>query len=152
MPTRELRWTLSSDHRTGSHVTLVGEINEQTNLDRLSALPRPVRFDLSGVPYVNTMGALYLLRLIESLGGTIIGERCSTAIIRQLNLMAELADRLKVRSAVVPYECETCHTDHEVIVECGTRRPVLAPRRCGSCDGLLAPDEPVEEYFAFLPA
>ena len=60
-PMRELRWTLSSDQHTGSHVTLVGEINELTNLDRLSALPRPVRFDLSGVPYVNTMGALYLL-------------------------------------------------------------------------------------------
>jgi len=28
---------------------------------------------------------------------------------------------------------------------------VLAPRRCGKCDGLLAPDEPADEYFAFLP-
>jgi hypothetical protein len=149
---RELRWTIASDQTTGSHVSLSGEITETANLDRLHRLPHPVVLDLQNVRYLNTMGSLSLIRLIESLGGGVTAERCSPVIVRQLNLMPDLSDHLKVRSVMVPYECPSCHADYTVVTELAGRRPPLPTRRCGSCDTALELDEPIEQYFAFLPA
>ena len=148
---RELRWTLATDRATGSHVTLVGEITEAANLDGLAQLPAPIVLDLSSVRYVNTMGSNSLVRLVDRFGGAVIGERCSPAIVRQLNLMPALSDGLKVASALVPYECPTCQVDHEIAVTTGSRRPSPPVCRCGTCGTELVPDEPFERYFSFLP-
>jgi len=148
---RELRWTLSSSHATGSHVSLSGEITENANLEKLHTLPHPVVLDLQHVRYLNTMGSLYLIRLVDSMGGNVAAERCSPAIVRQLNLMPDLSNHMKVQSVMLPYECPSCHADYTVVVEIqGNKRPMLAPRRCGTCDAELELDEPVEQYFAFV--
>jgi hypothetical protein len=148
---RELRWTLSSDRVTGTHVTMVGEVTEHANLDALSELPRPIILDMSGVRYLNTMGAMALVRLVETIGGGITAERCSPALVRQLNLMPVLSDHLKVRSVMVPFECESCKVDVNVIVELGSGRPEAPSCRCGTCAAELIPDEPIDRYLAFLP-
>jgi hypothetical protein len=152
MTPRSLRWTISSERATGSHVTLVGELTEQANLEALKELPGPVVLDLAGVRYINTAGSQQLCATIEAMYGPVAGERCSPAIVRQLNLMPDFSDHLKVRSVVLPYECTTCQVDHEVVVEVGKKRPSLPARRCGTCGNPLEPDQPLEQYFAFLPA
>lgn len=148
---RDLRWTVASDHETGTHVCLKGEITELAKVAGLRELPRPLVFDLSDVRYINTAGSLWLVNLLEELGGDITAERCSPAVVRQLNLLPHLSDHLKVTSVVLPYECPDCHVDYSVVVSVGTRRPTLPERRCGTCDAILIPDDPVDYYFAFLP-
>lgn len=148
---RDLRWTIASDHATGTHVCLVGEITEGAKVPGLGQLPRPLVLDLSGVRYINTAGSLWLVNLLEEMGGGIAAERCSPAVVRQLNLLPHLSDHLKVLSVVLPYECPKCQVGYNVDVRVGTRRPSLPERRCGSCNEKLVPDDPVDYYFAFLP-
>ena len=148
---RDLRWTVATDHHTGTHVCLIGEITENARVAGLRELPRPLVLDLSGVRYINTAGSLWLVNLLEEMGGGIAAERCSPAVVRQLNLLPHLSDHLKVLSVVLPYECPSCNVDYSVVVSVGTKRPALPERRCGSCNTTLVPDDPVDYYFAFLP-
>ncbi len=148
---RTLRWTLATDRVTGSHVTMVGEITEAANLAVMAELLAPVVLDLGGIRYINTAGSQQLVQMIEAMGAPVLAERCSPAVVRQLNLMPDFSDHLKVRSVILPFECPTCQVDHEVLVEVGKKRPELPVRRCGSCGNPLEPDQPIEQYFAFLP-
>ncbi len=149
---RDLRWMVASDRMTGSHVSLVGEVTETASLDGIAQLPRPVVLDLSGVRYINTSGSLVLVRLVEQLSGSVFADRCSPAVVRQLNLLPDFSDHLAVRSVVLPLECPRCHTEHRLDVDVGRRRPVVPMRQCGACGVALEPDEPLDSFFAFLPA
>jgi len=79
---RDLRWTVATDHHTGTHVCLIGEITEQAKVAGLRELPRPLVLDLSGVRYINTAGSLWLVNLVKEMGGGIVAERCSPAVVR----------------------------------------------------------------------
>lgn len=148
---RELRWTVATDSdETGSRVTLLGEVTEQANLEKLFTLPQPVVLDLAGVRYINTPGSLALVRMIEVLRNGVVAERCSPAVVRQLNLLPDLSDHLQVRSVILPFECPNCQVEYSALIDIENRRPLLLNRRCGTCFGVLEPDEPAEQYFAFL--
>jgi len=149
---RDLRWMVASDRMTGSFVSLVGEVTEQAALEGIARLPRPVVLDLSGVRYINTAGSLCLVRLVEQLTGSVFADRCSPAVVRQLNLLPDFSDHLAVRSVVLPLECPRCHTEHLLDVDVGRTRPTIPERLCGACGVPLEPDEPLDAYFSFLPA
>lgn len=149
---RDLRWMVASDRVTGSHVSLVGEVTEQAVLDGIAKLPRPVVLDLSGVRYINTAGSLVLVRLVEQLTGSVFADRCSPAVVRQLNLLPDFSDHISVRSVVVPLECPSCHTEHRLDVDVGRTPPDIQLRQCGACGVAMEPDEPLDSYFAFVNA
>jgi hypothetical protein len=147
---RELRWTVVSDGQHRSSVSLIGELTEAANIEPLLRVTPPVVLELSGLRYINTPGSLLLSNLLEKLQGRVSAERCSPTVVRQLNLLPALSDLLPVKSVILPHECPTCHVEHNVLIEIEDGTPVLLTRRCGTCFGLLEPDEPTSTYFAFL--
>src|SRR4051812_28789970 len=129
-------------------VALVGAIDESTDLSALGrALPAgKVRFDFGAVERINSMGVKHWLDFVGQLGGrgsTIVAERCSPAIVSQLNMVLGFLGRGEVRSVLAPYLCEDCDQTGERLFELSTVTPAdlkVGPS-CPQCGSTMEFDE-----------
>ncbi len=150
-----LHWTVETRGTGELVVTFLGEITAHVNFADLPGRgARWVTLDLAGVRRLNSPGVHAFLEFLTELGSTarIAAERCSPAIVVQLNMLPTLSRLLVVRSFFVPLECDRCLHEDEVLVELPepTRRPVLPAPPCPKCGAGMLPAEPLERYFAFL--
>jgi hypothetical protein len=148
-----LHWKILSRSAERTHVLLYGDITEAVSFGELVQLRGRVLFDLAGVRRINSFGVRELLTLLETLQPRcqLEGERCSTAVVMQLNMLPELSKKLQVRSVLVPMECTRCTHEQEIAVDmpAGVRVPSLPPTRCDRCKSAMQPSEPSDRYFAF---
>ena len=141
-------------------LALEGALDEAADLrgiDRLrSARPAgPLVLDLGGVRAVNSAGAHQLVLFLEALGaeGAIAAERCTPAIVNQLNLLPELSGRLAVRSVVAPLECPRCGWQRDVVVPVARgAAPVIPVLSCRECAQPMALADLPDRFFVFLEA
>jgi anti-anti-sigma regulatory factor len=149
-----LHWKISARGGTGTHVMLYGEINEGTTFGELKRLKGRVVMDLAGVKRINSFGVRELLTFFETVrsGAQVETERCSPAIVNQLNLLPTLSRAMIVRSILAPVECPGCLQELEVEVPLrGGGGPGSVPAtQCDDCGGPMELSEPAERYFAFL--
>lgn len=149
-----LNWKITGRGGDRTSVLLYGEITEAVSFGELTQLRGRVVFDLAGVRRINSFGVRELLSFFDGLhrnGGQLEAERCSTAIVTQLNMLPEFTRRLRVRSILVPMECEKCLHEQEIAIELGAsgRKPPLPHTRCDRCGSAMHLAEPEERYFAF---
>ncbi len=143
------------DHQ--SHLQLVGYLDGSADLRELVGVVRGrVSIDLEGVTFVNSLGIrswTRLLRQLKSDGATVILQRCSEAMVMQLNMIRDA--RAPVESFFCPYACGRCGLRAPLCIEVEPNRPGLArgaapEAACPTCQSLMTFDEMPERYLVFL--
>jgi anti-anti-sigma regulatory factor len=149
-----LNWKITARGPDRTVVLLYGEITESVTFGELMQLRGRVAFDLAGVRRINSFGVRELLNFLDHLGRNcqVEGERCSTAVVMQLNMLPELCSRLRIKSILAPLECPKCLHEHEVVVEMGLpgKVPKIPATPCDRCKTAMQLSEPEERYFAFV--
>ena len=149
-----LNWKITARGADRTVVLLYGEITEAASFGELTQLHGRVVFDLAGVRRINSFGVRELLNFFDHLARScqLEGERCSTAVVTQLNMLPEFTRRLRVRSILCPLECPHCLHEQEIAVEMSASglRPTLPSTSCDRCHTAMQLAEPAERYFAFL--
>tara|TARA_R110002073_G_scaffold336557_1_gene535417 strand:+ start:11423 stop:12460 length:1038 start_codon:yes stop_codon:yes gene_type:complete len=140
-----------------SMVTLAGVIDEQSDFSSLlEEVVGDVEVSLDEVRRVNSSGLLRWLSFVHGVndrGGMITLKGCRPHFVEQLNMVYQLAgNQGQVASFYVPYVCEKCDVETEILLRAGEVRGRWAPKRnCPTCAQFLS-FENGENYFQFLYA
>jgi anti-anti-sigma regulatory factor len=144
-----------------SFLRLRGIIDEDNSLGNL--VPRLTGellvVDLAEVERINSCGVRDWVNWVDAVAEKerkVVLIRCSPAIVTQINMVTNFADRAVVHSFFAPYYCEDCDRELQKLIETETllgQSPVRAPSfRCSDCGGALEFDDLEESYFAFTNA
>ena len=156
--TEPLSWRIQACGADRLVVQLKGEINENADLTDLGRqLHGEVMLNLEGVTRINSCGVREWVNLMRDLDGvdSLVFDRCSSAVVAQLNAIYNFRGSARVKSFYAPYVCETCHVDEYKLLEvsdhfaesAGMRVPAF---QCPRCGGGMMFDELPERYLAFL--
>jgi anti-anti-sigma regulatory factor len=147
-----LNWRISPRAGDETLVMVYGEITEATSFRDLLALRGSATLDLAGVRRLNSFGVRELVDFLDTLGShcLLAAERCSPAVVTQLNLLPELTRHLAIRSVMAPMECPACFHEREVLVDVRGGRHAVPKTPCDECEAPMELAEPEERYFAFL--
>lgn len=149
--------------RTEAEVTTAefsGRISERT-APKFDALLRElegaktVHLDLHGISGINSVGVRDWISFIQrcTASASVELHRCSTAVVSQLNMVAGFDGGAAVRSIVLPFLCEACGTDSEVVVDINVddgEPPAYTAPTCGVHQTPMLFDDLEDAYFAFL--
>ncbi|MEQ8277188.1 MAG: hypothetical protein RMA76_30790 [Deltaproteobacteria bacterium] len=138
--------------------TVDGAITEDTDFsDYLGAPGEVLRLDLSGVARINSCGVrewLNFVRAVEASGGRVILERCSSAIVGQLNLIYNFTGKHgEVCSVLAPYACDDCGHEEDRLIELEAGADVEAltgPSDCPSCNAQMEFADLPDYYLQFF--
>jgi hypothetical protein len=133
-------------------VTLKGEINETSDFRAIFRLTGKVVIDMSGITRINSMGIQSWIDAARNANDQLelIFERCSLAVVSQLNMIPKFARTGRVASIQAPYFCTECEKEYMELLpldEIVDKQP--PPRSCSSCNTELQFDELPEVYFSF---
>jgi len=148
-----LEWTIKQTEGEPLSIRFRGAITEAACFDDLAVDGTHVVLVVDGIRYINSTGLQRLWAFLEPLAKrcSVVLERCSPAIVVQLNMMPALADCVKVRSVIAPLECAECIAETDVLITIdGGGPPVFTARACEVCGGAMVLSELEERYFAFL--
>src|SRR5688572_23297050 len=97
-------------------VELSGAFTESGDFGALLAkLPAEFVFDLSGVSRINSQGVrqwVGFLNSVRQAGKRFALERCSPAVVAQLNMVSTFDGGGQVRSVLAPFLCTECNIEH----------------------------------------
>jgi hypothetical protein len=149
-----LEWEISPGGAKVVRVRLKGAITERASFDDLTLEGDRLVLVADGIRYINSTGLQKLWKFLEPLAArcTIEVERCSPALVMQLNLMPALADCLRVHSIIAPLECKECVAETDILLQVPSAggMPAVPPRRCEVCGDAMVLSELEERYFSFL--
>jgi anti-anti-sigma regulatory factor len=147
------------EHRhTGTHVTMIGVIDEDNELAELLAQlpPGPVIVDLSEVTRINSPGVrdwISWIARLEAQGVQLTFVGCPPPMVSQINLVSNFTGNGVVHSLFLPYFCPKCDDEKRVLVEAAHLEPPPAEppsQRCEECDAIMDFDELAGSYLSFL--
>jgi ABC-type transporter Mla MlaB component len=137
-------------------VALQGPIDEDANfaplIEQLDQRGK-VRFDLSGIARINSCGVREWVNFIRALPKScnIELEKCTPAVVSQLNMISNFAGTARVLSVHAPFVCDACGREEDVLVDVESgQTPSVGEIQCGSCGGKMEFDDVESSYFAFL--
>ena len=141
-----------------TRVSISGDITESSDFSSLLSQPTSTLvLDLSGVNQINSCGVrewVNAIHALEKSGKALTFERCSFAVVSQLNMIASFRGNAEVRSIQVPFFCGECNERYPRLVELTQdRESVLgvadeAPP-CPQCGKTMEFDDLPQTYFAF---
>lgn len=152
---RTLRWEIAPDGSGSTRVELIGELTENSNLtDLLNALSGKVRFDMAGVQRINSPGVrewIHFVNALDPKGIQFALERCSVAVVNQLNMISNFRGRGEIRSVLAPYYCEKCDLSEGRVIEKGpdAAAKIAEPMKCPRCGSNMEFDDFPEAFIAF---
>jgi anti-anti-sigma regulatory factor len=154
MPMTSFSWTFDSAAE-GTRIAISGELTETGNYRALlGEVKNDVVFDLSGVDRINSSGVrewMRFLRELKTAGRRFAFERCSSAVVAQLNMMSSFSESGEVRSVLAPYVCSACGAHDDKLVDLGPKTPTELDLTlsCPKCSTPMEFDDLPEHYFAF---
>lgn len=134
-------------------IALKGEINETSDFRSIFRHSGQVILDMAEVTRINSMGIQTWIEAARNASDELelIFDRCSLAVVSQLNMIPKFASTGRVSSIQAPYFCAGCETE---VMELLTLDEIIdkqPPRRhCSDCQEELEFDELPEVYFSFL--
>lgn len=146
----------------GVHVELSGRLDDTSLLGELAGQipPGPVVIDCSGVTFVNSYGMREWVRLMRALEGrgpiTLSG--VADSLMTQMNLLPELAHRVRVVSFHAQYVCPGCGAEAVPLIDVAAHAVELAalrmpPVACPECGAAMEVADFPERYLSiFHPA
>jgi hypothetical protein len=152
--TERLNWKIEEGDVT--QVAFNGAVDEDANfaplLERLKQKGK-VRFDLSGIARINSCGVREWVNFIRSLPRdcNVELEKCTPAVVSQLNMISNFAGAARVLSVHAPFVCDSCGHEEDVLVSVESgKAPKLASMNCSACGGAMEFDDVEDSYFSFL--
>jgi len=138
-------------------VSLVGEITEDSDFRPVLATPaKKLMLNLEGVQRINSTGVREWINFIVALGKEnrdVTFERCSVAIVQQLNMIANFRGQAHITSIFAPYFCTTCDKDHTRLLDLREPLPNLdEPWPCPVCKEPMEFDDLPDAYLSFHAA
>ena len=150
-----LRWTVSPQQQKRL-VTLIGAITEESDFKQIVSLEggEGLSFDLSGVEQINSCGVrewIHFVRKLSEVGRNFEMVRCSPAIVRQLNTIANFRGAGQVRSVMLPYYCPSCRKEELRSLELysGVAPVIQEEIPCAGCGGIMEFDDIPSTYISF---
>jgi anti-anti-sigma regulatory factor len=143
----------------GSHVVLVGRIDEATPLGELAEhlAPGDVTIDASGVSFVNSVGLREWMRLVRALSarGAVTLQRVADPLMTQMNLISEFSGRVRIASFHAPYVCPKCGAEAAPLVDVDAHLQALAalqppPFTCSECGTAMELGDLPERYLSIF--
>lgn len=143
-------------------IVLAGRLDDSVAIAELiRQLPAgDVILDTDGVTFVNSVGMrewLRLLRAVRERGSAVILERVADVLITQMNMIAELAGAVEIRSFHAQYVCPACGAESAPLVDAVLHaqglRQLRAPRlQCPECAALMELGDFPERYLTIFRA
>ena len=137
-------------------ILLSGVIDEDTNFTPiLKFTDAPLVFNFKDVASINSCGIRTWVNFLKELGPTETHyEMCTPLIVRQMNMVPSFLGKAHVNSVYVPYVCEECDTEKEILVNEDKFKKGLVTIAetipCESCGkGEMELDGHPKQYFAF---
>ena len=138
-------------------VVITGAITEESDFEPLAALKGGdvLHLDLAGVLQINSCGVREWIHFVRRLGDSAGGfelERCSPAIVRQLNMISNFHGSGAVRSVMLPYYCSACQREELRpfdLPQAGPAGRIEEVLPCPECGGELEFDDLPGSYVAF---
>lgn len=151
----KLSWSLKEEGQTARFI-LSGTITEQSDLAPLLQKEAPqIILDLEGIARINSGGVAAWVSFINKLSTPpkkVVLERCSAAIVQQLNMIYNMKGNAVIHSVMVPYVCSSCGTEHQKTVNLDNFnfQEISPSISCPSCKGNMEFDDIPEIYFSFI--
>lgn len=140
------------DRASVTTVTLHGHMTEKANLTPLTQLGTPVRFDLSGVDHINSLGVrgwMQFIKKCETAGVAMQFDRVSAVMVQQMSMISGfMGTRSHIASLFAPYACDNCgNMQTELIaVTPGAALSVRPSMPCTKCGQTALLDESPTMY------
>jgi anti-anti-sigma regulatory factor len=148
--------TLKIEKRaTGLWVELAGDVTEDSEFSAiLNEKPLLLTLDLAGIKRINSTGVREWINFVGALkkeGTRITFERCSVAIVQQMNMIANFSGNAEINSVYAPYICPSCDTEESKLlnfrVNAKPNLDELTP--CPNCKEPMEFDDLPDSYMAF---
>ena len=138
------------------YISLRGDLCDPCELETLLAEFQGGTFeiDLEGIRRINSVGTRIWLRFIDQLedrAAKVRFERCSVAVVHQLNLLDNFLGDGSIGSVMAPFLCEECNRyyDLPIILEKDVAAQLAIERKCPQCGEVMEFDD-LEEYYMSL--
>lgn len=141
-------------------MVLEGWLDERATLPLLDEpIAGDLVLDLQGITLVNSLGVRNWIQWLQILRVELSVKliHCSPAVVKQVNILQGfLNDRTKIESIFVPYFCENCGHEENLLVNIPKMGEPLdvtaapAKMKCSQCGMNMELDMIESEYFAFL--
>ena len=144
---------------SGQFIIFKGSINENSapKLEEVSSVAQSkVFFNLQEVNFINSVGIKNWITFLSDLkpNRTIEFVKVSPIIIRQLNMIPEIALDFNVTDFFGEFVCDECGLQKQVLFDATLGYEELLNRYeeipCENCEGSMELDESPDEYFSFL--
>src|SRR5262249_22597940 len=125
---------------------LSGDITEDSDFTSLaSADASQLILDLSDIRRINSTGVREWIKFVNSIskaGRELVLEKCSVAIVQQLNMISNFRGNGQVRSILAPYYCESCDENRVHLIDLTNGTPTIEPNiDCPKCKSPMEFDE-----------
>ena len=138
-----------------------GDITEFSEFGELQSEETAIEVNLGKVLRLNSMGIRkYLKFIIDLAPKSLILHEIRPDFVNNINVIPQMlgaaGSRSKVISLYLPYFCEECKSETEVLNKVseldfnGEGEPSLSQPNCPMCEQVLESDFPEIEYFSFL--
>lgn len=150
---KSLSIKMESNHGA-PRAALFGDITEDSDFSQLlTAQGGTLSLDLAEVRRINSTGVREWIKFVNGLirsGKQLVLERCSVAIVQQLNMISNFRGNGEVLSILAPYYCGSCDSNHLHLIDLTQGEPILAPSMpCPRCKADMEFDDMPESYLAF---
>jgi hypothetical protein len=147
--------------RKGDRFIIHGRIDEHADLDRLAKdIPgEGATLDLADVQRINSVGTREWMDFLQGIQPRpIVLDRCSPAIVEQLNAIANFRGHAQIRTVMAVFECDKCESTGSVEVEIAETFPDaqagsvgrLPAPTCEACGVAMKLDDTPQRYFMFV--
>lgn len=149
-----LSWTIV-DKEGSARIELAGEVTEDSDFRPLLEVTQPtIVLDLADVRRINSCGVrewIGFVNTLSSTGRTVVMERCSVAIVHQLNMIMNFRGNAEVVSVFAAYFCAKCGVEHSRLIDLrGEAKAELEqPLPCPTCGAAMEFDDLPDTYLAF---
>ena len=135
-----------------TQLAIRGIVDETCDLRRIYMMGTAVHLDLSQVTQVNSGGVRTWIEAYQNRDPevSILFEKCSPAVVSQINMVSIFSEHHEIRSILGPYYCPECDQESLREMTVDEIRSGVPPRHaCNECQVELEFDELPEEYFLF---
>ena len=134
-------------------VNLVGDIDEDTNLQPLLRLGSPLTFNFAKVHSINSCGVRSWVNFLKELGNiAVYYVECPPLIVRQMNMVPSFVGHAQVLSVYAPFVCDNCDEEKLILVP-QNQFEQLGDMNGGTCEkcgkGEMELDGHPQQYTAF---
>lgn len=138
-------------------LALSGPIDEWADLTPITKYQSGhLVLDLGQINRINSVGVQAWIKTMKSIPDnvSVTWEHVSTAMVMQLNMIANFRGNSEVRSFFAPYYCEKCDQEHRFLLtvegDLKHKKPVAPKFDCPHCKKPLDFDDVEEDYMGAL--